>query len=79
MHGPAPSCKHEGAVEFWGSQHADARCVVGDQDVGWAKSSIAEVAARLRHAGFRHVEGPFGAMQSVWHHLNSSESLWDRA
>ena len=39
--------KGEGAVEFWGldtsnatglwgSQHADARCVVGDTDVGWA-------------------------------------------
>ena len=188
--------KHEGAVEFWGidtsnatglwgSQHVDARCVVGDPDVGWvtevsslsrayvssqlhrgkikvpqpgvcarcaerlgkhldancmrgikqalrsvrvpcidwarelpeksvvhallvdaeghdhevlehypfervetwrvifeaariSRSQFAEVAARLRHAGFRHVEGPFGAMQSVWHHLNSSESVWDR-
>ena len=44
-----------------------------------SRSQFAEAAARLRHAGFRHVEGPFGAMQSVWHLLNSSESAWDRA
>lgn len=33
-------------------------------------------AAILRANGFRHVSGGFGAMQSVWHHVNSSEAAW---
>ena len=59
--------KHEGAVEFWGldtsnatglwgSQHADARCVVGDPDVGWATEisslSLAFISSQLRGGKF---------------------------
>ena len=62
--------KHEDAVEFWGldtsnatglwgSQHADARCVVGDPDVGWATeiSSLSRAYANSQlHSGM--MKGP---------------------
>ena len=41
-----------------------------------SRSTFDEAAARLRHAGFRHVKGGHGYMHSVWHHINSSESVW---
>ena len=38
-----------------------------------SREKFSAAATRLRLAGFRHIAGGFNSMQSVWHHLNSSE------